>query len=47
MVDDLAAEMRSLAQEIDEKAQLNDVKAATLITFVNRLHQWVGTLKSL
>lgn len=47
IVEDVMAEMLAFANDINEKAKAGEVKAATLIDLVHRLHQWIGTLKSL
>lgn len=47
VVEDVSAEMHRLACDVNEKAQTGEVKAATLIEIVHRLHQWIGMLKSL
>ncbi len=47
LMDDVAAEMSRLANDVNEKAQAGEVKAATLIEIVHRLHQWMGMLRSL
>lgn len=47
IVEDVMAEMLAFAKDVNEKAGAGEVKAATLIDLVHRLHTWVGTLKSL
>lgn len=46
-LEDVTAEMNRLASDVNEKAQAGEVKAATLIEIVHRLHQWIGMLRSL
>jgi len=45
VLEDVAAEMSRLANDVNEKAQAGEVKAATLIEIVHKLHQWMGTLR--
>ncbi len=44
--DEAVMELSALAEEVHEKARTDDLKATTLISLVHRLHQVIGTLKS-